>query len=119
MKQRILIMDSERRWTKFAEERLNAFDVKVARNAAEAINALDDDGFELVIASSRFMDALPFIRANYADKRVVVVTITPTVEEARDALKHGALRYFPKSFKPTDLVDRVREVMSFNPVTQP
>lgn len=116
MKRRILIMDSERRWTKFASERLDQFDVTVAATPDEAFAQLDNDGYELVIASSRYMESLPTIRESYADKRVVVVTINPSVEEARDALKNGALRYFVKSFKPFDLVDRVNEVIRLKTV---
>jgi len=111
MKIRILIIDNEPRWIKFAQKDLNIFEIKVARTIKEALKELEKNKFDLVIASSRNIKILEVISEKYSDKRVVVTTIKPNTDEALQAYRLGAVRYFPKSFSKSDLLKQVEEVI--------
>lgn len=113
MKNRILIIDDEPRWIDFALNDLSRFEIVVAHSVEEAITELEADRFDLVIASSRRLDILETIRQRFADKRVVVMTVQPTTQEALTAYRLGAYRYFPKSFGRRDLLNRIKEVIPF------
>jgi len=108
---RILIIDDEPRWIKFAISDLGKFEIIVAPDAESALDELEKDQFDLVIASSRHLDVLEVIAEKYSDKRVIVTTVRPTAQEALAAYRLGAIRYFPKSFGREDLSDRVEEII--------
>ncbi len=112
MKARILIIDDEPHWLEFARRDLGQFEIVVAPDTQTALAELKANRFDLVIASSRRLDALEIIAREYSDKRVIVTTVQPTIQEARAAYRLGAVRYFPKSFSPQDLFKRVGEVIS-------
>jgi DNA-binding NarL/FixJ family response regulator len=111
MKIRILIIDDEPRWIEFAKNDLGNFEIVIAPNSDAALAELEDDQFDLVIASSRRLDVLETIADKYSDKQVVVTTVRPTTQEALTAYRLGARRYFAKSFGPQDLFERVKEVL--------
>jgi len=111
MKAHILIIDDEPRWIDFAKSDLNKFEIVVAPDTEIALTELEADQFDLVIVSSRRLDALEAIAEKYSDKRVVVTTVQPTTQEALAAYRLGAMRYFAKSFSHRDLSDRVEEVI--------
>ena len=111
MKTRILIIDDEVRWINFAKHDLSTFEIVVAPDAETALAELEADQFDLVIASSRRLDVLKVIAEKYSDKRVVVTTVQPTTQEALAAYRLGAMRYFPKSFGPQDLIEQVIEII--------
>jgi len=110
-KTRILIIDDEPRWIDFVKSDLSRFEIVVAPDAEAALKELEDDQFDLVIASSGHLGVLREIAEKYTDKRVVVTTVRPNTQEALNAYRLGALRYFPKSFGPEDLLNRVRELL--------
>ena len=111
MKTRILIIDNEPRWIEFAKSDLGKFEIVVAPDAESALDELEQDQFDLVIASSRRLDVLEVIAEKYSDKRVVVTTVQPTTQEALAAYRLGAMRYFAKSFAHEDLFDHVKEII--------
>ncbi len=112
MKTRILIIDDEPRWIDFAKSDLSKFEIVVAPDTKTALAELEANLFDLVIASSRRLDALEIIARRYSDKLVVVTTVQPTTREALAAYRLGAMRYFAKSFGSQDLFEHVREVIS-------
>lgn len=111
MRARILIIDDEPRWLDFAKGDLGKFEIVVAADAKTAIDELEADQFDLVIASSRRLDVLEVIAQKYSDKRVIVTTVQPTTQEALTVYRLGALRYFAKSFSQQGLFDRVKELV--------
>ena len=111
MKARILIIDDEPRWIDFAKSDLSKFEIIVAPDTKTALAKLEANQFDLVIASSRRLDALEIIARKYSDKRVVVTTVQPTTQEALTAYRLGAMRYFAKSFSHWDLFNRIREAI--------
>ena len=112
METRILIVDDEPRWLDFAQHDLGKFKIIVATSAEKALKELEADQFDLVIASSRYLNVLEVIAQKYSGKRVVVTTVQPTTQEALQAYRLGAVRYFPKSFGPRDLFNRIWDVMT-------
>lgn len=108
---RILIIDSEPRWIKFAKRDLGIFEIVVAKTEEDAIMELEQDQFDLVIASAASLDILKIISKKYSEKRVVVTTVQPTTQEALQAYRLGAIRYFPKSFSQQDLLNNIKEVL--------
>ena len=108
---RILIIDDEPRWIDYAVSDLREFEIVVADDAEAVIAELEADRIDLVIASSQRLDMLETIRQRYADKRVVVMTVQPTTQEALTAYRLGAIRYLPKSFGRRDLLKRIRDLI--------
>lgn len=107
---RILIIDSEPRWVEFAKRDLGIFEIVVARTEEEAIVELEGDQFDLVIASAASLEILKIISEKYSEKKIVVATVQPTMQEALQAYRLGSLRYFPKSFSQQDLLKNVKEL---------
>ena len=108
---RILIIDSEPRWIEFAKRDLGIFEIVVAKSEEEAIVELEGDQFDLVIASAASLDILKIISEKYSEKKVVVTTVQPSTQEALQAYRMGAVRYFPKSFSQQDLLNNIKEVL--------
>jgi len=108
MKIRILIIDNEPRWIEFAKQDLEMFDIVVAKTAQEALTQLEEDKFDLVIASSWNIDVLKIISEKFSDKRLVVATVKSNTDEAIQAYRFGAVNYFPKSFSQKYLLNHVR-----------
>src|SRR5262249_10880233 len=89
-----------------------------AADAREALAALAEDAFDLVISDIRMpeMDGLALlkeIRARRADAVVVLMTAYATVPQAVEAIKAGAYEYLVKPFtlgRVRLLLDRVLEV---------
>lgn len=108
---RILIVDNEPRWIKFAQQDLVPFEVVVAHTNEEARVELEQDQFDLVIASAGNLAILDLIAANYSEKTLVVTTLQPSTQEALRAYRSGAVRYFPKSFGRQDLINNVKDIL--------
>ena len=116
MKPRILIIDDEPHWLSFVAYDLQGFSLVVAQSEEAVLEALEADQFELIVASSRYLDILKIIAEKHTSKRVVVTTISPTTQEALAAYYLGAKRYFPKSFGECDLFNQVKDIVSMPPV---
>jgi DNA-binding NtrC family response regulator len=112
IKSRILIIDDEPRWIEFAKGALEGFSIEVAPDLETALAKLEDNRYDLIIASSRRLHVLEVIARQYPDKRAVVTTVRPTTREAINASRLGALDYFAKSFLSGDVADKVDEVIS-------
>ena len=109
---RILIVDDEPHWINFAKSNPDSFEIVAVPDTEKALAQLRTGHFDLVIASSRQLEALDAIRKNFADKPLAVTTVEPTITEARDAYRRGARRYFTKSF---DYQDFEKEILGVLP----
>ncbi|MFN8456330.1 MAG: response regulator [Anaerolineae bacterium] len=113
MTARILIIDDEPKWMQFARDDLGAtFEVEVAPDLETALAKLDDNRYDLIIASSRRLEVLEAIRESYPEKRVVVATGQPTTREAISMYRLGALDYFAKDFRREAVSEKIREAMT-------
>ena len=108
---RILSIDNEPRWIEFAKSDLGGFKITVAPDIDTALAELEDDQFDLVIASSGYLKILEDISQRFSDKQVVVTTVKPNTQEALTAYRKGAVRYITKSFHEQDLLNNVRELV--------
>lgn len=108
---RILIIDDEPRWLDFAQRDLGGFEIVIARDINTAIAELEEDQFDLVIASSGYLPILDIISQRFADKRVMVTTIKPSTQEALEAYRNGAVRYVEKSFSDQVLRKNVYDLV--------
>lgn len=112
---RILILDDERFWIDFALNDLESYEIEVASDTATAMAMLEAKDFDLVIASSRRLDALSKIRERHTQERVLVATMRPSLDEAIRAYDLGAVRYRPKSFRKHALSKEVGELLADEP----
>lgn len=88
-------------------------------NAFTALEALDNDRWELVLTDLRMpsMDGLHFlkeIKARILETAVIIMTAYGTVETAVEAIREGALDYVVKPFHTEQLrlhVERIRELL--------
>lgn len=108
---RILLIDDEPRWISFVTKDLEPFEIVVAPDQTKAIEELEADDFDLIVASSHRLDVLQIIAERFADKCVVVTTIRPTTQEALTAYRLGTKKYFAKSFERQDLLAELVEVI--------
>jgi DNA-binding NtrC family response regulator len=109
---RILIIDDEPRWIKFAQGDLGTeFEVDVATNLEEALDKLNRGRYDVLVASSRRVDILEAISNNYPDKRVVVATGQPTTREAITMYRFGILDYFAKDFRLEVVSEKIMEAI--------
>ena len=110
---RILLIDDEPRWINFAQNDLldNQIEIIVASDLEKAIERLEKNQYDLVIASSRRLDVLEIIKERFDDKKVVITTVQPSVKEALASYRLGARDYFAKSFGQNDLRKRVEPLI--------
>jgi len=109
---RILIIDDEPRWIDFAKSNLGtAFEVEVATDVVMTLAKLKENLYGLIIASSRRHDILKAINEKYPEKRFVVATGQPTMREAIDMYRLGALDYFAKDFRREIVSKKILEAI--------
>jgi DNA-binding response OmpR family regulator len=110
---RILVIDDEPRWNEFVKGELSIsnFEVAFATDTKIALSKLETDQPDLVIVSSRRLDAIKVIKEKYPEKLVIVVTVQPRPEEARNAYQLGASRYLAKSFGHQSLLNQIKELI--------
>jgi two-component system response regulator PilR (NtrC family) len=115
----ILVVDDELSLREFLEILLKreGHQVRLARDAVEAVARLKEDAVDLVLTDLRLprgsgMDVLTWVAKNAPSTQVVMMTAFATTETAVDAMKAGAYDYLIKPFKPdelTVLIDRALE----------
>ena len=111
MKQRILIVDDQPEWLKFAQDELREYRLEVAESSGTALQKLEKKRYDLIITNIRRLDVLQAIAEKYPDNHVVVMTISPSTQEAATAYRLGAMDYFPRSFRSRSVLAVVEEAM--------
>jgi len=111
MRDRILLVDDEQALLRVLARTLTTagFEVDVAGDGREAIDALEAKEFDLVISDITMprMDGIELLRAVRAqnpDIPVVLMTASPLVESAMEAVEFGATRYLSKPIDTRALV---------------
>ncbi|MCK9450592.1 MAG: sigma-54 dependent transcriptional regulator [Bacteroidales bacterium] len=105
------VRDSLYNW--FLED---GFEVSCAENASKALNMLDNQRFDIILADIKMpgMDGLEMLRRIkqiIPDAVVIVITAFATVDTAVQALKDGAFDYVTKPFDPDDLSHLIRNAL--------
>ena len=72
---------------------------------------MEKERYDLIITNIRRLDVLQAIAEKYPDNHVVVMTISPSTQEAATAYRLGAMDYFPRSFRSRSVLAVVEEAM--------
>ena len=119
MVSRVLVVDDERliRWTLQEKLTSDGYDVVVAADGSEAVQAVKGGRFDCVLLDLRLPDIdgvtllrkLKHIRPELA---VIVVTACSSIDSAVDAMKSGAFDYISKPFDLGEIAASVRNVIA-------
>ena len=108
--ERILVVDDEPDIRSTLSEFLEliGYGVAVASSAAEALNALRHDRFDLVITDVRMpgmsgIEAIPLIKEIDAEVAIIVITGYDSIDGAVEAIHRGAYDHVAKPFNFTDI----------------
>jgi DNA-binding NtrC family response regulator len=115
---KILVVDDEVTAGKSIEKVLakKGFQIDFAESADEGLNKMEKELFELVLLDIMMpqvngIELLSIIKERWPDLRVVMVTGYPSIETAVEATRLGALDYISKPFTPTELREKVDQVL--------
>jgi len=108
---KILVIDDEKGILLTLEQvfSLKNYDVDTAENLTEARNFLRKGEYDLVItdlklSGERGEDLIKFVKAEYPETGVIVMTGYADVKNAVECIKAGASDYVPKPFDMDDIV---------------
>ena len=84
-------------------------DVKAVWNGTEALRAMAEDRFDVVLLDLRMpgldgMEVLRTIKEKWPDSEVVIITGYPAIESAKEAVRLGAYDYLAKPVGPDDVI---------------
>jgi len=116
-KPKILLINREPWWSSFFEEVLSkrGYQVEVEHDEAKGLTRLDRDGYDIVVldftAGEEELGVLKSIMQKHPHEQVIVVSATPSWQEARAAYRLGAIDYLNKSFDKAKLIEVVETVL--------
>ena len=85
-------------------------------NVKEAGNFLGRTVVDLVITDYRMpdssgLDLVKYVRENFRDTEIMMVTGYPSINGAVEAMRDGAVAYLPKPFTGEELLEAVRDIL--------
>ena len=111
-KTKILIVDDDEvvRLSYLRSLRNERRKVEVAEDGAKAINAMEQQPFDVVLLDLRMpgMDGitvLKTIKERWPESEVVIITAYPSVETAVEAVRLGAFDYLTKPVGPDEVIN--------------
>jgi len=117
MKGNILVVDDEPNARNSLAEilRLEDFRVATAANGEAALEALEQEKFDVMLLDLKMpgmdgVEVLNKIKTNWPKTKVVMITGYSTVDTAVQALRLGAFNFIEKPFTPDMLISAVKEV---------
>ncbi len=95
----------------------NGFDVSIAHNGKDGLEAINRDHFDLVISDYRLPDfdglqLLKEMKRVKPDIRVIIITGYSDIRLAVEVIKYGALDYITKPLYPEELLNLINECFS-------
>jgi two-component system response regulator AtoC len=105
---RVLVVDDKENIVKLLERVLgDSHDVTAAQDGQRAISLIASRDFDVVLTDLRMpgadgFEVLRFVKARSPDTEVIMMTAYATVQDAVNAMKHGAYDYLQKPFDPDD-----------------
>jgi EAL domain-containing protein (putative c-di-GMP-specific phosphodiesterase class I)/ActR/RegA family two-component response regulator len=122
-KRRILIVDDEEVIGRFFTRVLNDYDVQYADSGARAETFLEHSSYDVIVSDIAMptMDGIQFlrkVRRSDLDVPVILLTGSPQIETAIEALEHGALRYLVKPVEPAQLKSVVAYAVQIHDLAQ-
>jgi DNA-binding response OmpR family regulator len=119
MKAKILIVDDEAMVRESLEEilKLEGYDTVTVENGDQALEALEQDGFDLVLLDLKMpgIDGLEVMRSagkTAPDTKVILLTGHGSLESAIEALRFGAHDYLLKPIPTRDLLTSVASALN-------
>jgi len=113
---KVLVVDDEEniRFLLEAVLRQEGMEVTLASSAQEALDALKQDQFDLVLSDIRMpqmtgLELLERVQKAHPEVVVVIMSAYGTVDTALEAIKRGAYDYIAKPFKPAEVVLLLRK----------
>jgi DNA-binding NtrC family response regulator len=90
--------------------------VHVAWNGEEALNALEQQRFDLVLLDVRMpgmdgMAVLKTIKQTWPETQVVIITGYPNIETAKEAVRLGAYSYLSKPVGPAEVINAANDAV--------
>lgn len=90
--------------------------VQVAGNGEEALYALEQQRFDLVLLDLRMpgmdgMAVLKTIKQTWPDTQVVIITGYPNIETAKEAVRLGAYGYLAKPVGPDEVINAANDAV--------
>lgn len=113
---RILLIDDEQVVCDSCERFLGeeGYIVRTSLKGEEGIILLGKEKFDIVITDLKMpglsgIEILEYVKENYPDIQVILITGYSTIANAVESIKKGAFDYIPKPFTPEELLSVVRE----------
>jgi two-component system response regulator HydG len=117
-KERILVVDDSTSTVEVISRNLKSKGYKVfsSSNASEAMEVLGSTTVDLVVTDLKMpgpsgLELIKYVRQNFADIEVMMITGYATVEGAVEAVKSGAEQYLSKPFTDEELFRAVEEAL--------
>ncbi|MBZ4188330.1 response regulator transcription factor [Niabella beijingensis] len=116
---RILLVEDNAVILKTVQFILNkqGYEVVIATNGKEGLEALDREHFDLMITDlmmpfANGMELVEAIRLKAPDTRILVLSAVQNEETVTDSFDIGANDYLKKPFTPGELVSRVKRLLA-------
>ncbi|HEY2903374.1 MAG TPA: EAL domain-containing protein, partial [Polyangia bacterium] len=99
------------------------FEVETAADGSEAMEAFESKEFDLVISDITMprmdgIELLRAVRARNVDIPVVLMTASPVVESAMEAVEYGATRYLSKPIDTSALVNTAQRAVHLHKIAR-
>jgi two-component system response regulator GlrR len=115
---KLLVVDDDENLLELAKTRLNggSYDVTLANDAEQAIEATKSENFDLSIVDLRLADQdgmtlMERLHTVNPGMPVIILTGYATIESAVEAIKRGAYTYLTKPFDPRELVLQIERAL--------
>lgn len=124
LRARILVVEDDVHIRTYCQRLLRvSYDVDVAENGAQAVELLQNAGYDLVLTDMQMpvlggIELLQQIRHQHPETDTVILTAYATVDTAREALKLGALDYLSKPIESDQLERTIRTCLELRRVRQ-
>ncbi|MFH1604645.1 MAG: response regulator [Pseudomonadota bacterium] len=91
--------------------------VEVVRDGSEALQVMEQRPADIVLLDLRMpgmdgMSVLKAIKARWPETEVVIITGYPSVDSAKEAVRHGAYDYLAKPVGPDDVINVANGAMT-------
>jgi len=124
LNERILVMDDAKNIRMMISKclTLEGYEVETVDNGYDGINCIRESYYDVVILDIRMpelsgTEVLKIIKGLSNDVNVIIVTAFPTIKNAVDCIKMGALDYLRKPFTPDKIKGYVKSIIDRKYVT--
>ena len=109
-KLKILVLDDEKVFREEIEEFLenDGFDVLLAAKPSEAFSIFTENEVDILILDLRLpemdgLEVLKLVKSQYPEVEVIMITGHGDMDAVIQAMRHGAVEFFPKPFRLLDM----------------